>query len=330
MQARSRRLPDLLADPGDVPRHDGPAARRGAVLHQPRRPGRATYDAVGARDAQCVLPAPHRCTAFSAALYASDLISTGRADSVVLALPGRIFGGIAGDLLTALLGAGAFAAFLSTSSGLVMSVGGVVGQDLLGRRFGGVAAFRIAAPRPRWSRCCALSHVGAGGRARGRAGLRGGGLDLLSAAPAGHLVARAHRSRGAVAGLLVGGAHVGLRGRHGDGRRVARRLAGRGVAQPALCTVPLAFATMVGVSLADAGPAAGAPRPDDGAAAHPRGDRARPGQLPPRGKQALTTPRRWSPRIDRSSWCDRRTHRRLRRVRRPRRRRSCPGGSPAS
>ena len=48
--------------------------------------------------------------------------------------PSRVFGGTGGDLLTALLAAGAFAAFLSTSSGLVVSIGGVLSQDLLSRR----------------------------------------------------------------------------------------------------------------------------------------------------------------------------------------------------
>ena len=48
-------------------------------------------------------------------VYASDLARTGRADSVVLRAARRIFAGLGGDLLTALLGAGAFAAFLSTS-----------------------------------------------------------------------------------------------------------------------------------------------------------------------------------------------------------------------
>ncbi len=63
-------------------------------------------------------------------IYASDLIAEGRADAVVLELPARMLGGNAGELLSALLTAGAFAAFLSTSSGLTMSIAGVVGQAL--------------------------------------------------------------------------------------------------------------------------------------------------------------------------------------------------------
>ncbi|MFD0888940.1 cation acetate symporter, partial [Streptosporangium algeriense] len=63
-------------------------------------------------------------------------------DMVVLTLPGRLVGGVAGDLLTALVTAGAFAAFLSTSSGLTVSVAGVIGQDILR---GGVRSFKVAA-----------------------------------------------------------------------------------------------------------------------------------------------------------------------------------------
>src|SRR5690606_31876507 len=74
-------------------------------------------------------------------LYAPDLVTSGRTDEVVLILPARLIGGTLGELLTALVTAGAFAAFLSTSSGLTVSVAGVVAQDLLG---GGVRAFRRA------------------------------------------------------------------------------------------------------------------------------------------------------------------------------------------
>lgn len=82
-------------------------------------------------------------------VYAPDLIAAGRVDAVVLELPNRILG-TGGDVLTALLTAGAFAAFLSTSSGLTMSVAGVIGQELarsgrLRRRISSVTALRVAA-----------------------------------------------------------------------------------------------------------------------------------------------------------------------------------------
>src|SRR5581483_3905824 len=47
-------------------------------------------------------------------LYAPDLYLTKGTDTVVLALPGRVFPGLGGELLSGLVAAGAFAAFLST------------------------------------------------------------------------------------------------------------------------------------------------------------------------------------------------------------------------
>ena len=109
--------------------------------------------------------------------------------------------GLLGEVLTGLVTAGAFAAFLSTSSGLSIAVAGVLSQDVTGRRFGthrlsGIAAFRAGAAiavivpalvldrRPRRRR-----------RAHGRAGLRRRGVDVLPAAHPRHLVARPDRRR---------------------------------------------------------------------------------------------------------------------------------------
>jgi Na+(H+)/acetate symporter ActP len=183
-------------------------------------------------------------------VYASDLVTSGRTDSVVLELPGRVFTGLGADGLTALLGAGAFAAFLSTSSGLVVSVGGVVGQDLLGRRFDGVTAFRLAATGTAVTTLVLT--------------LLSSGLAVAHAVELAFAVAastfcpllllgiwwRGLTARGAIAGLAVGGLTSAsavlavMLGAHPTG------WLGALVGQPALCTVPLAFATMVGVSLA--------------------------------------------------------------------------------
>ncbi len=78
-------------------------------------------------------------------LYAPDLVGSGRADGMVLELPGRMIGDLGGDLLTALLTAGAFAAFLATSSGLTIAVAGVITQDVMSKRLEGVTAFRLSA-----------------------------------------------------------------------------------------------------------------------------------------------------------------------------------------
>lgn len=75
-------------------------------------------------------------------LYVPELLLTGGTDAVVLVLPQAVFDGMAGHLLGALVAAGAFAAFLSTSSGLIVSVAGVLSQDVLG---GTVRSFRTAA-----------------------------------------------------------------------------------------------------------------------------------------------------------------------------------------
>lgn len=76
-----------------------------------------------------------------------------RSESLVLSLPGVVMGGLGGDLLAATLAGGAFAAFLSTASGVAMSVTGVLDQSLtrpaVARLTGGdapgVRSFRVAA-----------------------------------------------------------------------------------------------------------------------------------------------------------------------------------------
>ena len=68
------------------------------------------------------------------------------ADVVALVLPGVLVPAPWGEVLTALVSAGAFAAFLSTASGLAVAVAGVLSQDVLvGRRLrrrSGVHRFR--------------------------------------------------------------------------------------------------------------------------------------------------------------------------------------------
>ncbi|MDO3395248.1 cation acetate symporter [Nocardioides sp. SOB44] len=83
-------------------------------------------------------------------VYAAELAASGRSDVLVLELPRLMLPGLGGDVLTGLVVGGAFAAFLSTSSGLAIAVAGVLSQDVTGRpyagrRLGGVAAFRVGA-----------------------------------------------------------------------------------------------------------------------------------------------------------------------------------------
>jgi cation/acetate symporter len=81
-------------------------------------------------------------------LYAPGLVESG-SEALVLELPRLMVPGLVGELLTGLVTAGAFAAFLSTSSGLSIAVAGVLSQDVVGRwggrRLQGVTAFRVAA-----------------------------------------------------------------------------------------------------------------------------------------------------------------------------------------
>ncbi|GAA4910454.1 cation acetate symporter [Nesterenkonia rhizosphaerae] len=78
----------------------------------------------------------------TAALVLPDDDAAADADTALLQLPAVLFDPLASDVLLALLAAGAFAAFLSTASGLVVSVSAVVSQELFG---GSVAGFRWGA-----------------------------------------------------------------------------------------------------------------------------------------------------------------------------------------
>lgn len=168
-----------------------------------------------------------------------------RTDAVVLTLPGTMVGGTLGDLLTALVTAGAFAAFLSTSSGLTVSVAGVIAQDLLK---GGVRSFRIATLMAvtvplvlaLWARSLPVADV----------------VGLAFAVAASSFCPllvlgiwwRRLTTTGALAGLFAGG---GL----ACGAVLATIIGGPYdglinalLAQPAAWTVPIAFTVMVAVS----------------------------------------------------------------------------------
>ncbi len=78
-------------------------------------------------------------------LYTPELLLTGRTDAVVLLLPQALVGGTAGQWLTALVAAGAAAAFLATATGLTVTVAGVLSQDIVGRKIDNpIVSFRVA------------------------------------------------------------------------------------------------------------------------------------------------------------------------------------------
>ncbi|BDZ55089.1 sodium/solute symporter [Agromyces marinus] len=180
--------------------------------------------------------------------FAPDLATTGEADALVLVLPDRLVPGVWGELLTALVIGGAFAAFLSTSSGLVVSVAGVISQDLLG---GSVRGFRIAALVS-----TAVPLVVA--FATESAGLAGS-VGLVFAFTAATLCPvlllgiwwRGLTARGAVSGMATGAvlsAAAILTGALAPGAPPAVRVA---IEQPAAWTVPMAVLVTVLVSRAD-------------------------------------------------------------------------------
>ncbi len=79
-------------------------------------------------------------------LYTPELLMTGRTDAVVLMLPQALVPGVTGEWLTALVSAGAAAAFLATATGLTVTVAGVLSQDVVSRRVSDpIVAFRVAA-----------------------------------------------------------------------------------------------------------------------------------------------------------------------------------------
>jgi Na+(H+)/acetate symporter ActP len=178
-------------------------------------------------------------------MFTPELARTGQADAVVLLLPERLVGGTAGDLLSALVVAGAFAAFLSTTSGLVVSLAGVISQDVLG---GSVRGFRLAA---------VISAVVPLGFALTTDSLAlAGSVGLVFAFTASTVCPvlllgiwwRGLTDTGAIAGMVTGGVLCG-------GAMVSGSVLGAAgtpfwLAQPAAWTVPTAFAVMVLVSRA--------------------------------------------------------------------------------
>jgi len=63
-------------------------------------------------------------------LYTPELLVTGQTDAAILLLPSKLLPGMGGEILGAVIVAGAFAAFLSTSSGLLVSIAGVVSTEV--------------------------------------------------------------------------------------------------------------------------------------------------------------------------------------------------------
>ncbi|GAA4122215.1 hypothetical protein GCM10022215_27860 [Nocardioides fonticola] len=194
-------------------------------------------------------------------IYAPDL-AAGGSDGLVLQLPHLMLDGLGADLLTGLVVAGAFAAFLSTSSGLSVAVAGVLSQDLVGRdrergRLDGVLAFRLSAIVAVGVPCL----TALAGADVGVARTVGLAFAVAASTFCPLLLLGIWWPRltdvGALAGLVVGG--LGSAGAAGLtlatdlGDRLDDAWGGWArllLEQPAAWSVPLAMATMVGISRA--------------------------------------------------------------------------------
>jgi Na+(H+)/acetate symporter ActP len=190
--------------------------------------------------------------------YVPDLLISGDTDATVLTLPERMIGGTPGVALGALVTAGAFAAFLSTASGLTVSVAGVLSQDMV-RAHERRPAEDLRARRIRAFRVAAVAGIGVPyalslpNQHLGLAAVVGLAFALAAATFCPLLVLGIWWPRltppGALAGLVAGGtlatAAVLVTMIAGEQRGWPGAL----LAQPAAWGVPVAFGVMVVGSL---------------------------------------------------------------------------------
>ena len=184
-----------------------------------------------------------------------ELYLTGATDSVVLRLPEAAWPGLGGELLGALVAAGAFAAFMSTASGLMVSVAGTISFDLWRR---GPAQVEL---RRRRFRLAALGGI----VAPVALALVARGLDISVLVGWAFALAASTfcpllllgiwwerlTARGAAAGLVAGAVlatgliltGLVIEGGHPTVNAL--------LTQPAVLSVPIAFAVMILVSLHD-------------------------------------------------------------------------------
>lgn len=190
-----------------------------------------------------------------------ELYVTGATDSVVLRLPAAAWPGLGGEILGAIVAAGAFAAFMSTASGLLVSIAGTLSFDL-------------------WERIRRPARTLGGGGVRRRHFRAGAVLGMLI--PAGLALLTRELDISVLVGwafavaastfcplLLLGIWWTGLTARGAGAGMAAGALLATGaiaaalmtgadadgalalLVQPAILTVPVAFAVMVAVSRID-------------------------------------------------------------------------------
>jgi Na+(H+)/acetate symporter ActP len=179
-------------------------------------------------------------------VFTPELLMTGDADATILMLPGRLIPGLAGVLLTGLVAAGAFAAFVSTSCGIVVAIAGTLSQGISG---GGVRGFRIGAVIAMTVPLTLAGWLGT----LGTAGLVTLAFTISACSLCPLLVLgvwwRGLTPIGAGTGLAVGG---GCAVAAGLTQIIGGRQSGWWgalLAQPAIAVVPLTFLVMVVISL---------------------------------------------------------------------------------
>ncbi|MFA1547497.1 sodium:solute symporter family transporter [Actinomadura chokoriensis] len=179
-------------------------------------------------------------------LFAPELLMTGDTDATLLLLPRRMIPGQTGALLTGLITAGAFAAFISTSCGLAVAIGGTISQCA---RRGGTAAFRAGVVIALAAPCVLLPGIGP----HGAAGLVTMALGVSACSLCPLLLLgiwwRGLTAAGAAAGLLVGGGLAVCAGVTGLFRDAPPGWPAAVLDQPTLLIAPAAFAAMIAVSL---------------------------------------------------------------------------------
>ncbi|GAA1249348.1 cation acetate symporter [Pseudonocardia aurantiaca] len=179
-------------------------------------------------------------------LYTPQLLVSGNTDAAVLLVPtGALGQGWAGWLLGGLAAAGAAAAFLSTSSGLVVSLAGVLFTDVFKGRFHDFRLAAVIATLPPLALALAVTR-----------------LDFALTVPLVFAVAastfcpllvlgiwwRGLTAKGAIAGVLVGGGLSGVAVGLSLFGAVPPGWLGMLLYRPSVVTVPAAFLTMVVVS----------------------------------------------------------------------------------
>jgi Na+(H+)/acetate symporter ActP len=179
-------------------------------------------------------------------LYIPQLLVTGRTDAAVLLLPSAMLNNPLGSVLSAVTAAGAFAAFLATSAGLVVCVAGVLATDVLAGRvrdFRLATAFVVVVPL--------VLALGANTLDVSQAVVLAFAMAASTFCPLLVLGIwwRGLTAPGAAAGLLVGGG-LALASTLTTVFSVHRAWMSPLLLQPAVVSVPAAFVTMVVVSKA--------------------------------------------------------------------------------